>query len=347
MNNIQHFLPTGKLPLHLLSRFIENYTNKTSGVIVGSQIGIDAAVIDVGNKYLIAKTDPITFITEEIGHYAININANDIACMGGIPRWFLATILLPEEKTTAEMAETVFAQLSTACKELNIAFCGGHTEITYGINRPLVIGQMLGEVEKDQLIVATNIKIGDDILLTKGIAIEATSIIARHVEHELAETFSRELVQQCKDYIRNPGISVVKEANIAAQFSGIHAMHDPTEGGLATGLYELAQATEVGLKIDYDMVEIFPECKLLCDVYDLDPLGLIASGTLIIVCDPQISHPLMEALEKENIVVGKIGEIMAPDYGYKLIAYDDEEYQFPQFAHDEIVRFFNNLKKEM
>ena len=346
MKDTQDFLSTGKLPHDLLFKLIERYTINTQEVVIGSKIGVDAAAIDIGDKYLLAKTDPITFVTDEIGYYTININANDIACMGGLPRWFLATLLLPEGKTTEEMVENIFSQLSTACKTLDIAFCGGHTEITYGIDRPIVIGQMLGEVAKDKLVASSNVQIGDDILLTKGIAIEATSIIAREKGEELTELFSKELTEQCKDYIYDPGISVLKEAKIAMQYDDIHAMHDPTEGGLAVGLYELSKAAEAGVKIEYDMIDILPECKLLCDVYQLNPLGLIASGALLIVCKPSVSHLLMDVLEQNGINTSKIGKIMPPDYGLKMISYDGEEWELPYFPQDEIVKFFNNQKKE-
>jgi len=346
MKESQNLLPTGKLPHDLLAQLIDRYTIQSPEVVIGAKLGEDAAVIDIGDKYLLAKTDPITFVTDEIGFYTININVNDIACMGGIPRWFLATLLLPENNTTKEMVENIFAQLSTACQELNVAFCGGHTEITHGVDRPIVVGQMLGEVEKEKLVASSNSQIGDDILLTKGIAIEATSIIAREKTNELTELFSIELVEQCKNYIYNPGISILQDAQIAIEHEKIHAMHDPTEGGLANGLYELAKAAEVGIRIEQDMIDILPECKLLCDVYQFDPLGLIASGALLIVCAPSVSHELMENLEQNGINACKIGKIMAPEYGLKLVSYGGEECELPYFPQDEIVKLFNKQNKE-
>ncbi len=125
------FLPLGKLTPQFLSELIDKYTISDDSIIIGPQVGVDAAVIEFSDKYLIAKTDPITFVTNDIGYYAININANDIACMGGIPRWFLGTLLLPETATTEEMVRDIFSQVNAACKELNISFCGGHTEVTF------------------------------------------------------------------------------------------------------------------------------------------------------------------------------------------------------------------------
>ncbi|MBD3290988.1 hydrogenase expression/formation protein [candidate division KSB1 bacterium] len=347
MKKSKKFLPTGKLPHEILVPLLEKYTMKPEDVIVGAKIGEDATVIDVGEKYLLAKTDPITFVTDEIGYYTININANDIACKGGLPKWFLATLLLPENNTTRKMVDAIFSQLHKSCEKLNIAFCGGHTEITYGLQRPIIIGMMLGEVEKDKFVDTVKVGAGDDILLTKGIAIEATSIIAREREAELTEMFSSELVQQSKNYLYDPGISVLHEAQIATGFDDIHAMHDPTEGGIAAGLFEIAKAANVGLKIEYDMIDILAECKLLCDVYELDPLGIIASGALLIVCNASVSQGLMEAFEKEEINACRIGKIMPRNYGMKIISPDGEATELPYFAQDEITKFFNdNSKKE-
>ncbi|MCD5401023.1 AIR synthase family protein, partial [candidate division NPL-UPA2 bacterium] len=271
-------LPVGKLPLELLEKFIEKYGGKDERVVVGPQIGEDATVIDFGEKYLVAKTDPITFVAEDLGYYVIQINANDIATMGARPKWFLATLLLPENKTTEELVEDTFSQVSRACRELDISLCGGHTEITYGLDRPLIVGQMLGEVEKDKLIRSSGARVGDDILLTKGIAIEGTSVIAREKGEELEEKFGKEFLQRIRNYLHEPGISVVKEALLAVESGEVHAIHDPTEGGLATGLYELSKASKIGMIIYEDKIPVLPECRRLCERFGLNPLGLMASG---------------------------------------------------------------------
>ena len=333
------FLPLGKLSPQFLGEMIERYTTGDDSVIIGPKVGVDAAVIDFGDRYLIAKTDPITFVTDNIGYYAININANDIACMGGVPRWFLGTLLLPEAKTTEGIVESIFFQVNQACCELNISFCGGHTEITYGINRPILIGQMLGEVEKQLLVKNENAQPGDDILLTKGIAIEATSIIAREKGERLKEIYSRELVEKCKNFIYKPGISILKDAQLAVQTGGVKAMHDPTEGGLAMGLHELAIAAGCGLKIFKKEIPVLPEAKLLCDQYNLDILGVIASGALLIVTTRKMSTKVIDNLREANILVKKIGKIMEPEYGVKLDS-GENEIDLPEFYQDEITKLF-------
>lgn len=332
-------LPLGKLKLEHLQRLLQKYTSLDERVLIGSKVGEDAAVIDFGETYLVAKTDPITFVADDIGWYTIVINANDIATRGAIPKWFLATILLPEQRTTDEMVETIFAQLSKACHQYQITFCGGHTEVTYGLDRPIVIGQMLGEVEKGKLVQTSNARPGDDILLTKGIAVEATSIIARVKHQELRETYSADFLQSCMEFIHTPGISIVEEALAAVQFGKVTAMHDPTEGGLATGLHEIAEAAGVGLQIEYDAIHIFPETEQLCQKYGLDPLGVIASGSLLLTAAPQDTPKIAEGLKEKGVHTNVIGKVVPAQEGRNLCK-KNALISLPIYHQDEITKIF-------
>ena len=197
----EHLLPCGKLPHDLLERLVRDYTHDSdSRLLVPPGIGEDAAVIDFGDRCLVAKTDPITFATDAIGWYAVHVNANDIATMGAQPRFFLATIIIPEQMATAELIESIFASIHAAAGELGVTVCGGHTEITHGIDRPLVIGQMLGEVDREGIIRSSNLTPGDVILLTKGMAIEATAIIAREKRADLlSRGYDDGMLQRCAD----------------------------------------------------------------------------------------------------------------------------------------------------
>lgn len=333
-------LPTGKLKRDFLGYLLKRYAHTDKSVAVGPGIGEDAAALDLGDKYLIAKTDPITFIAEDIGIYAIDINANDIATMGARPKWFLATILLPEGKTTKNLVENIFSQISEACKRLDISLCGGHTEVTYGIDRPIIVGQMLGEVAKDRLLTTSGAKVGDDILLTKGLAIEATSIIARERRKNLEDKYPQAFIRKCLDFIHDPGISVVPEALAAASISGVHSMHDPTEGGLSSGLYEISSAARVGIEIHADKVYIFPESERLCKEFSIDILGVIASGALIITCDPKSTEKVMYMIAAKGIRVSKIGKAVEPKKGLKIVKKGVPE-DLPDFERDEILKAFS------
>lgn len=334
-------LPVGKLPNDLLARLLRRYIRLDRRVVVGPAIGEDAAAIRFGDRYLIAKTDPITFVTEEIGFYALHINANDLATMGAVPRWFLATLLLPEGRTTPAMVERIFRQLSLACKSLGVSLCGGHTEITYGIDRPIVVGQMLGEVARGRLIRTSGAKIGEDLLLTKGIAIEGTSIIARRFYEKVSDRFGRRFAQRCKGFLFNPGVSVLRDARIALQAGRVHAMHDPTEGGLSTGLYELAEAAQVGLQVDGDRISILPETRKLCETFGLDPMGLIASGALLLSVHLKDSRRILGRLQHNGIEAAWIGRVVPRKKGV-LIRKQGRWVPLPKFKRDEITRLFEH-----
>ena len=301
-------LPLGKLPPDLLAHLLGKYPIDDPRVVIGPRPGEDAAVIDVGQSYLVAKTDPITFATDEIGWYAVNVNANDIATTGGMPAWFMATLLLPSDDTTPQLVETIFDQMRYACEVLNVSLIGGHTEITYGIDRPIINGVMLGLVEKERLITTGGAQPGDSVLVTKGVPIEATAIIARECASRLKGMFADEFITRCAGYLHNPGISVVKDAQIAIGAGRVHSMHDPTEGGLATGLWELAETSRRRLHVQPEMA-VIEECTALCRAVNLDPLGAIASGALLLTAPSKDAGIIISALQSEGIAAFEIGHV--------------------------------------
>jgi hydrogenase expression/formation protein HypE len=331
--------PLGKLPADDLARLLKRYTPTDPRLLVGGSVGEDAAVIDMGDRYLVVTTDPITFATNEIGWYAVNINANDVACAGATPRWFLATLLLPENKSTPELVEQIFGQITSACTELGITLAGGHTEITYGLDRPIVIGQMLGEVAPHKLVTNRGALVGDALILTKGIAVEATAIIATEKYSQLARHFDENSLARYAKFLHEPGISIVKDAAIAVEIGGVHAMHDPTEGGVATGLHEMAQASKVGLEIFEDQLPYLPETRALCQHFGLEPLGVIASGALLIAANPAYTARIIEGLTQAGIKANMIGRVRPIETGRQLVS-GGKSRPLPAFTRDEITQLF-------
>ena len=330
--------PVGKLPVGVLERLLKRNHIADSRVIIGPGIGEDAAVIDTGGpRYLIAKTDPITFTAERIGWYAVHVNANDIATKGARPLWYLATLLLPETLTTESLAEKIFDDTLEACRSIGVTLIGGHTEITYGLSRPIVVGQMLGEVDKERLVRASAARPGDVIILTKGVAIEGTAIIAR--EHELTaeRVLSEEAMKRCRNFMYEPGISVLTEALAASSCGAVDAMHDPTEGGLATALHEVARAAGVGLLVHTEAISIFPETQALCDHYHLDPLGLIASGALLIMTSKKEADRVLARVAEAGIPAAVIGEITEKHRGVKMLTAQGME-DLPLYEQDELTK---------
>jgi hydrogenase maturation factor len=335
--------PVGKLPPKILERLLARCPiPKNSSVVIGPRFGEDAAVIDLGPKYLVAKTDPITFTADRIGWYAVNINANDIATLGARPRWFLATLLLPEGRTTSARAGSIFRDTLRACRALGVTLCGGHTEITSGLDRPIVVGQMLGEVEKAKLVRKESQRPGDLVLLTKGIALEGTALLARKRADWLERKLGIRFVRRAQRLLFRPGISVVREALIAVKHGSIHAMHDPTEGGLLSGLYELASAGNVGLRIWKDRVPVLPETQTLARLLDFDPFALIASGALLVVVSARTAPGVLRAFDRHRIAAAVIGEVRGISEGIRVVEETGKAHTLRPPSRDEIARLLED-----
>lgn len=334
-------LPVGKVPLDLLSELLETLPADDPSVVIGPAIGHDAAVVRLGDHLLVLKTDPITFVTEELGWYAVNVNANDIACLGGTPRWFLASVLLPEGRTTPELVRQIVNGLHSACAALGISLVGGHTEITTGLDHPIVAGTMVGTVEPDRLIQPAQARPGDALLLARGIAIEGTSILARQCAEQLSQRFDAFFLERCRAFLYQPGISVVQAAQLLRQRLGdrLRALHDPTEGGLATGLHELAVATNLGINVDLQSIPVYEETRALCDALAIDPLGLIASGALLAVIAPDAADEGVDVLHSAGIGAAIIGRLEA-DPSLMELRTPAGTVPLPHFQVDELARLF-------
>ncbi|MBN2125864.1 MAG: hypothetical protein JW821_16315 [Deltaproteobacteria bacterium] len=331
-------LPRGKIDPDILHRFLSRYVRGGDRVLIGAAVGEDAAVIDMGEYCLIVKTDPITHVTGGIGHYAVNVNANDIAAMGGVPRWFLATILLPPSAGPGD-AETIFAQISESCNDIGVAYCGGHTEVTGSVSNPLVIGQMIGEASRADLKPTSGARPGDELIMTKRAAIEATAIIALEKEEELRGRLPEELLSKARNYLNDPGISVLKEAALVRPLDGVHALHDPTEGGIATGVFEMATASRLGVRLHNERISIAEETRLLCEIYGVDPLGAFASGSLLIAVSPSGAGEVLRVLKTSGIEASSVGAMTPEQEGMKLVR-DSRPLPLPVYGQDELSRIF-------
>jgi thiamin-phosphate kinase len=302
-------LPVGKLPLDLLARLLDAAPSTDPRVLLGPGIGLDCAVVDFGEKLLVLKSDPITFATEEIGWYAVQINANDIATTGARPRWMLVTLLLPEGKTTPETAERIAGQVYAAAQAAGVTVIGGHTEITFGLDRPILSGTMIGEVEREKLITPQGARPGDRLLLTKGVPIEGAALLALELPERLSGAFSPAELEQAARFLHDPGISVLREAQIAVQAGKVTAMHDPTEGGLAAALWELAAASGCSLAVDLERIPVLPLAARMCAVLGLNPLACLASGALLLAARPEDAASIQRAVEEAGILCAEIGAV--------------------------------------
>ena len=302
-------LPPGKIPIDILKEVVfKNLGATRKEVTLGPAAGVDGAVLDLGNKSLIVSMDPITGAVERIGWLAVNVNANDVATFGVEPAFLFSCLMLPEGADTI-MVEAISTQMNDAARELGMAIVGGHCESTPKLANPIVVGCAMGVTEKGNYVTAAGAKPGDTLILTKSAGVEGTAILANDRENELRKALGTALTHKAKDFYSQ--ISVVKDATTAYKTGGVHAMHDPTEGGVAGGIHEMADAAGLGVKVAEEKIVILPETAQICRHFKVDPLQLISSGALLIAAEAVKAEKIVESLGKQHVHAAIIGEFLA------------------------------------
>jgi hydrogenase maturation factor len=316
----QNSIFVGKLQPRLLKQLVFTYLGVSDPrVLLGPGIGEDATVIDFGNKALVVHSDPITGAIENAGWLAVNICANDIATRGVCPKWMLIVLLLPENINFIQL-KNLTTQIDEAAKLLDIAVVGGHTEVTQGMKRPIIIATVMGEAKKGRFIKTSGAKVGDSVIVTKGVAIEGTAILSHELYSLLKSKVNEKILQKAKQFIKK--ISVVKDALAAMEVGGVHAMHDATEGGIAGALQELVWASNVGIVAYEEKILIAPETEILCKTLNIDPLKTISSGALLISAQPEKAEKIVTTLRKKSIQASVIGRIQNKKEGAYIIRKD-------------------------
>jgi hydrogenase expression/formation protein HypE len=277
-----------------------------------------------------------------MAEYAVLVNTNDIATSGARPGWFLTTLLFPPGVCALQVRELML-ELNRLCRRWGLVLCGGHTEITAAVSRPVISGALVATIERNRLIRKQDMARGDHILLTKGLAVEGTSIIAREFRDRLRQAgMTEEEITVSAGFLER--LSILKEADIAARFKGTTAMHDVTEGGLATALEELSRAGRHRIRVDLDRIPVLPQTEKICRLLDLDPMGLIGSGSLIICCHRDSSAGLIEKLGQAGIRVTRIGEVLEPGSGITGFIHSRSA-PWPRFEVDELARLYSLKEK--
>lgn len=345
MHGIEGPLPAGKLPHSLLGELLAGLPQDDPHLLVGPTVGEDAAVIDFApgsDRLLVAKSDPITFATDQIGYYAVNVCVNDLAVSGARPRYYFPTVLLPAGQADAQLAAAIFAQIGAVCRQLGIVVAGGHSEITQAVTQPVVAGSLLGEVQRDRMVSSGGCRPGDLVLLAGSAPIEGTSLIAREKRASLLDMgWTAATIDEAAGLLYEPGISVLKPALLAADAGLVTAMHDPTEGGVATGLLELALAGGAGIEVALDAIPIHPLARDLCAVFDLDPLGVIASGALLAAAQAENVDRVLDIWSEAGWQGTVIGRIL-PERGAYIALRGGRPVPFPTFAVDEITKLWRS-----
>lgn len=311
----------GKVPENVLKRSVMKQLHyKRDEVVLGPGIGEDCAALALAeDEILVMSTDPITGTAKDIGKLAIQITANDLASAGAEPIGVMLTILLPDG--TREIAlKRIMEQMECACREAKMQILGGHTEVTAVVNQPVVNVAGVAKAKKGSLISTAGARAGMDIVVSKWVGIEGTMIFAKEKEAELKEHFPADFVDTAIGFDRY--LSVVPEAAVATQ-SSVAAMHDVTEGGLFGALWEMAEASGVGLEIDLKKIPICQETVEICEYFDVNPYGLISSGMMLMASAD--GNALVLALQEAGIpatVIGKATE------GNDRVIIRDEERRF-------------------
>ena len=342
-------LPAGKLPQALLAEFLASLPHADPSLVVPPAVGEDVACVDITGgpttlpdspELLALKSDPITFASSEIPTYAVRVNVNDLVTSGALPRWFLATVLLPLGTTPSE-AQALLLDLAraTACEGLTL--CGGHCEITDAVGRPVVVGSSVGVLRRTDLKDKRAIRPGDRVVLTKRVAVEGTALLAREAAAALrARGLGEAELSSAAGFLEHLGVA--PEARCAMEIPGVRAMHDVTEGGLATALSELAVACGRGLVVDLDCIPYYPETLQICRLLSLDPLGLIGSGSLLIACSEADTPHLLAALAASGIEATEIAYVCDALPAVTAVR-SGAPAEWPSFAVDEAARVLQTL----
>ncbi len=322
----------GKVPENVLKRsvFRQIHTRRPE-VVLGAGVGEDCAAVKLASdETLVMSTDPITGTAKDIGSLAIQITVNDLASSGAEPVGVLLTVLLPPSAEEPQL-RLMMAQVEAECEKAGVQIMGGHTEVTAVVNQPVITVCGVGKVKDGKLVSTAGAKPGMDLLVTKWIGIEGTSIIAKEKEKELLSRFSSSFVEEAKRFDRY--ISVLDEAMTAVR-TGVSAMHDVTEGGIYGALWEMAEASGVGLQIDLRSIPLRQETVEICEFFRIDPYRLISSGCMLMAA--RDGNTLVRELKKEGIPAAVIGK--ATTGNDRVLFYDEERRFLEPPKTDELYR---------
>jgi hydrogenase expression/formation protein HypE len=326
-------LGEGKLRPEILARLLQSTARHHPDVLVGAEAGEDAAVVR-GAGTLVLTADPITFTEENIGTYTVAVNCNDIVAMGGRPVYLVTTILLPPG-TSQRRLHTVFRELEQASRVAGVLWVGGHTEVTSAVTRIVVSAQAVGSLVGRPTRTSDAVP-GQLLVMSKWAALEATTLLARDRPEEARRLLGGRAYKGVLAWLHDPGISIIREGEILAGLE-LGATHDPTEGGVATGIHEIAARSKVGVRVYRDRVPVRPETALLFERFGLDPLGALSSGVFLFTAAPETAGKASDALHSAGIAAGVIGEVTGRK-GRVVLVDGGVERPLPLFERDELLR---------
>ena len=288
--------------------------------MVKPQNGVDFGVVNLGAQVMVLSTDPF-FIAKELGlekaaWFAVHIIASDVAVSGIAPKYLAIDLNLPPQMTEDELIR-LWNAVHKECKKLGISVVTGHTARYAGCNYPMVGGATMFGLGKKKELVNPSAKIGDAIIISKGPAIETTGLLAAYFPEFLEDRYGKAFLQRAQDVFYQ--MSTVADASIAASIGGVTAMHDATECGVWGGLFEIAQHSRVGMRIDLNKIILQEEARLVCSYFGIDPYKSISEGTLLATANKKKAKFIVAALEKAGIPASIVGEVTEKSKGMRVI----------------------------
>jgi hydrogenase expression/formation protein HypE len=326
-------LGEGKLSQERLEKLLNLTARPNPDILVGAEVGEDAAVVR-GSKRLILTADPITFTEENIGFYTVAVNSNDIVAMGGKPMYLITTILLPLGTEEGRL-QTIFEELNEASRTSGIGWVGGHTEVTSAVNRIVISAQAIGFL-RGKPTRTSDAHPGEVLVMSKWAALEATTLIAREKPDISRKLLGDQGHREVLSWLYEPGISILKEGEILDGL-GLAAAHDPTEGGIATGVHEIADRSGVGIRLYRERISLRTETEILCSHFGLDPLGALSSGVFLFTTGPGQAQKACRLLENGGVPAAIIGEI-TDRRGVVELVDGEARRPLPIFTRDEIIK---------
>ncbi|MHA2244510.1 MAG: AIR synthase-related protein [Candidatus Hodarchaeales archaeon] len=317
-----NLLPLGKVPWSLLVELVKKQGFKhNKGIIQTTEQGVDVAVLDLkavidqvneiyqthSIPYLVYKSDPITFPTPNPAEYLIIVNKNDLATAGALPYGITVTILLPPNSTKEFLLE-LQSNISDSCKRHHITILGGHTEITQGVQNPILSASMIGFVPPE-FYIPRDPQLGDSIICSGWVGAEGTGILLAEANELLSKYLSPTECQQGVEISTNLDVSNQVISCNRRWHNDLHLVHDATEGGILGALYECLAPKGFGAEIVSERIPLAPVTKKLAEFLKIDPFKLIASGAVLFICDREKAPSIVEFLKEKNRPAEIIGEV--------------------------------------
>lgn len=296
----------GKLPEQVLVRsVIRKISHRRGEILLGPGVGRDCAALQVKeDEIIVMSADPITGTSQDIGSHCIHVTANDLAAAGAEPVAVMVTALLPPVTEEKEL-QKIMEDMEKTCAQLNMEVIGGHTEVTDVVSQPLLSVTGVGKMKHKDALFEKKLTAGQDLVVTKWIGLEGTSIVAKEKEQELRKVFSAPFVRTAQQF--DQYLSVIPESKIAMEH-GVCVMHDVTEGGIFGAFWEMAEGSGVGLEIDLKKIPIRQETIEVCEQFGLNPYLLMSSGSMLI--GTEHGEILVRRLEEAGIPAVVVGQAM-------------------------------------